>query len=321
MTTWVGARFRKEKRGMTEDAAAGRFVHPLRDWPTTPTDRYRGQLSPEFQQRLAAEGERLGREDCDWYHSTALADGTPIKGQWDLRGHEKAYLGDIVLDGRRVLEFGPASGYLTFWMEKQGASVTSFEAGYDAAFEQLPAVDGTDESENRLSLMRHIARINNSWWFHHRELHSAAKIAYGDIYNVPDDLGRFDVSFFGCILLHLRDPYRALHQAAAHTDHAIVVTDNVYPGLEDADDPVLRFGMDRDNPEPSVRWWDLSPGVITRMLWRLGFERTRLLHHAQRFEVPDPPVEIQMFTVVAQRRGTAPERGSIRRAIDRIRGD
>ena len=90
------------------------------------------------------------------------------------------------------------------------------------------------------------------------------------IYNVPEDLGRFDTSFFGCILLHLRDPLRALHQAAAHTDHTIVVTDNVYPGLEDPDDPVLRFGMDSENTGPSVRWWDLSPGAVTPMLWRLG---------------------------------------------------
>jgi O-methyltransferase len=305
---------------MSADFGTDRFVHPLHEWPTSPSNHYRGQLSPDFQERLALEAARLSRDDCDWYHSTVLTDGTPIQGQWDLRGHEAEYLGRIPLTGRRVLEFGPASGYLSFWMEQQGASVTSFEAGYDAAFEQLPAVDGTAEDENRLALMRHIARINNSWWFRHRELGSSARIAYGDIYNVPDDLGRFEVSFFGCILLHLRDPFRALHQAAAHTDQTIVVTDNVYSGLEDADDPVLRFGMDSDNPGPSVRWWDLSPGVITRMLWRLGFERTHLLHHAQRFEVPNPPVDIEMFTVVAQRRGVDETRGSIRRAIDRVRG-
>ena len=98
------------------------------------------------------------------------------------------------------------------------------------------------------------------------------------------------------------DRVLALHQAAAHTDHTIVVTDNVYPGLEDPDDPVVRFGMDSENRGPSVRWWDLSPGPVTRMLWRLGFERTRLIHHVQRFEVPDPPVDIRLFTVVVSSR-------------------
>ena len=218
-----------------------------------------------------------------------------------------------------MLEFGPASGYLSFWMEGQGADVTSFEAGYDAPFELLPAVDGTDTAQVQRDLMGHIGRINNSWWFHHRDRHSSAKIAYGDIYNLPDDLGRFDTSFFGCILLHLRDPFRALHQAALHTDHTIVVTENVYPGLEDPDDPVVRFAMDAGNPGTSVRWWDLSPGAITRMLWRLGFERTSLTQHVQRFEVPDPPADIRLFTIVAERSVAAPEQPSpFRRAWKRV---
>jgi len=294
--------------------------HPLRDWPTPPPDGYRGQLDSAFQARLATDASRLRREDCDWYHSTVLSDGTEVKGQWDLRGGERDYLGRHNLNGKRVLEFGPASGYLTYWMERQGGQVTSFEAGWEAAFDQLPAVDGSDIVEAQRSFMRHIARINNSWWFHHRDLGSDARIAYGDIYHVPDDLGRFDVSFFGCILLHLRDPFGALHQAAEHTDGAIIVTDNVYPGLEDADDPVLRFAMDADNPGPSVRWWDLSPGAVTRMLWRLGFERTRLLHHTQRYTIPDPPVDIQLFTVVAERPNSGGRPGPLRRTIDRVRG-
>lgn len=101
-----------------------------------------------------------------------------------------------------------------------------------------------------------------------------------------------------------------------------MVTDNGYPGLEDPDDPVLRFGMDAENAGPSVRWWDLSPGAVTRMLWRLGFERTQLIHHVQRFEVPDPPVDIRLFTIVAERpaRNSTPP-GLLRRALRRVAGE
>ena len=152
--------------------------------------------------------------------------------------------------------------------------------------------------------MRHIAARRQLLVVPPRALGPRPRIAYGDIYHVPDDLGRFDVSFFGCILLHLRDPLGALQQAAEHTDTAIVVTDNVYAGLEDPEVPVARFAMDHE-PGPSVRWWDLSPGAVTRMLWRLGFDRTRLVHHTQRFMVPDPPADIQLFTVVAERPGSA----------------
>ena len=124
--------------------------------------------------------------------------------------------------------------------------MTSFEVGYDAAFEQLPPVGDAVALRTQAELMRHIAWVNNSWWHQHRALGSSARIVYGDIYNVPADLGRYDTSFFGCILLHLRDPDRALQQAAAHTDTAIVVTDNVYAGLEDPEVPVARFGMDHE---------------------------------------------------------------------------
>lgn len=46
-----------------------------------------------------------------------------------LRGHEADYLGHVNLAGKRVLEIGPASGHLTFWMEAQGAEVVGFDLG------------------------------------------------------------------------------------------------------------------------------------------------------------------------------------------------
>ena len=80
----------------------------------------------------------LTLDDCDWYHTTELPDGTVIRGMWDLKGRESDYLGNVTLQGTTVFEPGPASGYFTYWMEGQGAEVTCFEAGYDAGFEYVP---------------------------------------------------------------------------------------------------------------------------------------------------------------------------------------
>ena len=44
-----------------------------------------------------------------------------VTGQWDLRGGVDDYLGKVAFAGQRVLEIGPASGFLTFEMEKRGA--------------------------------------------------------------------------------------------------------------------------------------------------------------------------------------------------------
>ena len=105
---------------MTDASKPVPSVRPLRDWPTSPPTGYLGQLDPGFQRRLALEQEGVEAGDCDWYHSTVLADGTEVRGQWDLRGREEVYLGKVPVKGRSVLEFGPASGHLTFWMEREG---------------------------------------------------------------------------------------------------------------------------------------------------------------------------------------------------------
>ena len=276
--------------------------HPLRDWPTPPPPRYLGQLDAEFQHRLAAQHSNLTLDDCDWYHTTELPDGTVIFGQWDLKGQESDYLGNVSLGGTTVFEPGPASGYFSYWMESQGAEVTCFEAGYDAGFEYVPAVDGTDYVAWQADFMRHIARVNNSWWLQHRDRASSARIAYGDIYNLPADLGMFDVSVFGSILLHLRDPFRALQQAAIHTEQTMVVTDHLHVGLENPDDPLAQWGMDTQSLGPSHSWWCLSPGAVTRMLWRLGFGRTQVSQYVIKRDFGTGPQDFPHFTVVAERR-------------------
>ena len=48
------------------------------------------------------------------------------------------------------------------------------------------------------------------WWFLRREYGLTSEAVYGSIYDLPADIGRFGVAVLGSILLHLRDPMRAL---------------------------------------------------------------------------------------------------------------
>ena len=50
-----------------------------------------------------------------------------IIGLWDLRQTVDDYLGRIDFAGKRVLEIGPASGFLTIEMERRGADVVAVE--------------------------------------------------------------------------------------------------------------------------------------------------------------------------------------------------
>jgi len=100
---------------------------PKAQWPYFPPTHYLGQLEDDFQAWFADRWADVAFEDCDFYHSVDLADGRSIAGAWDLRGNEDAYFGGVDVAGKRVFEPGPASGYLTGWMEGRGAEV------YDAS--------------------------------------------------------------------------------------------------------------------------------------------------------------------------------------------
>ena len=275
---------------------------PRVPWPAFPPRGYLGQLHPEFQRRLAAERAHIDLEDCDFYHFAQLPSGDLIPGAWDLRGGEQAYLGGIRLEDRRVLELGPASGYLTFHMESRGAEVVCFDVGWDRSIDLLPR-PGFEEGWARMDAMVFIGAVQNAWWYLHRAFGSAARVAYGNIYELPADLGRYDVALFGAILLHLRDPFAALAEAARHVSEEIVVTDLVQDPDLDQTENLMRFAP--QSAEFPTNWWSMTPAAVVRMLERVGFGRAEVSFHTQRHhlghDLSKPPTEMEMFTVVAAR--------------------
>lgn len=275
----------------------------LARWPAPPPEGYLGQLRDDYQAQLAAERAGLRREDCRFYHSMELPTGEVFEGPWDLRGHEGEYLGNVDLAGKRVLELGPATGNLTFWMEKQGAEVVCLDAGYDVSIDLLPAPGG-ETRQLRLDHFAMVSEFQNSWWYVHQRLGSKAKMVYGNIYDLPGDIGQFDVATFGAILLHLRSPIAALEQAARRTRDTIVVTDGWSGGADTMYENIMR-------PFPSgegsrwVVWWEISAGAIIEMLKILGFGDISVTEHTQHHQhghVESAPFsDVPMYTVVGHR--------------------
>ena len=72
----------------------------------------------------------------------------------------------------------PASGFLTFEMEKHGAEVVAVELAEDVAWDFVPYPDAV-LAEMRTTRREHMARLRNSFWFAHAAHGSSARVHYG----------------------------------------------------------------------------------------------------------------------------------------------
>ena len=297
--------FRRRETEQASAATASPSSPPARGplLPYYPPKDYLGQLEPAHQQGLAERRAGADLSDFTWYHATELPDGRVLPGVWDLRGHEPEYLGGVDVSGKRVFELGPATGYLTYWMERQGADVVSFEAGFDVPVDTLP-VKGEDMPHERLKVMQEtINRNHGGWWHLHRVFGSSAKFVQGNIYDMPADLGTFDVTLVGAILLHLREPWGALSQAARRTTEVMIVTEPLQDDVADPESNIMRFSPSAEHH--LTNWWSIYPGAVVSMLQRLGFGNTEVTYHTQRHhlshDMGSDAIDQRMYTVVGHR--------------------
>lgn len=244
--------------------------------------------------------------DCVFYHSMYLPNVGLIHGQWDLRNKEAEYLGHIDLQGKSVLEIGTASGHLCFFMERQGASVVAFDLSEKYSWDIVPYA-ANDLGQITTERAGHVHQLNNSFWFAHAAVHSRAKVVYGSVYDIPEDIGLYDISTLGSILLHIRDPFLVLQQVASHVTGTIVVTDVRLPWKDEVlslfrKQPLLNFLPDVSTPKQCHTWWQLSPGLIARFLKILGFGHITLSYHNQLHN----DREVGLYTIVASRKQPAP---------------
>ena len=248
--------------------------------------------------------------ECYFYHTMEIPRYGLVNGQWDLRSGIRQYTGGADFHAKRVLEIGTASGFVCFYMESQGASVVAYDLSDKQAWDIVPfaALDLERELATRRSVIR---KINNGFWLAHRAFRSQAMVAYGTVYNIPTGIGPVDVSTFCSVLLHLRDPFLALSNAARLTRETIVVTDTIVdvagvnesrtaPSAETR--PLMTFLPDARTTNPVDTWWRLSAGAVQAFLGVLGFEESTVTEHVQRSTWGDVP----MFSVVAQRTSGKP---------------
>ncbi|MDJ0667878.1 MAG: methyltransferase domain-containing protein [Desulfobacterales bacterium] len=213
-------------------------------------------------------------EDCFFYHSMDIPGHGEVEGQWDLRLSIRQYLGNFKFSNKRVLDVGTASGFLTFEMEKLGAKVVSFDMQDGTQWDIVPHFKIQPRMGEILNKNQRLhERLKNSYWFTHKRINSAARAYYGDIYNLPNGLGKFDVVVFGMILSHLRDPFKALYSASLLAKDTIIVTNQTIRPIND--NVSLAYFAPNPNDESILQtWWSFSPKCIETMLGVLGFKVT-----------------------------------------------
>jgi tRNA (mo5U34)-methyltransferase len=211
---------------------------------------------------------RLG--ELSFYHSIDVAEGVTTKGWWDLR-HALPLIPFPDLRGARCLDIGTWDGFYAFELERRGAKeVLALDLPDVSQIDYPPEVradasfDATDEGRNvGFHLLREL--IGSSVNFHP-----------GNIYDLnPEDVGTFDVVVMGSLLLHLRDPVRALDAVrrivAPHG--ALLSIDYIHPAahLRSRRRPIFELrGQGTD-----FQWWLAGDAGYRHLLHVGGFEVDR----------------------------------------------
>lgn len=142
-----------------------------------------------------------------WYHSIDLPDGTTTPGWFDLRALPARLPLPVSTAGMRCLDVGTFEGFWAFELERRGSTdVTAIDV-LDPAGWDWPA----GSTEAMAETLNERKRSGSGFEPVHAALGSRVRREERSVYDLsPERDGWFDLVYVGSLLLHLRDPVRAL---------------------------------------------------------------------------------------------------------------
>ena len=237
-------------------------------------------------------------EDCDFYHTMEIPGHGPVTGQWDLRDNIDVYVGNTDFKDKRVLEIGPASGFLTNHMENKGADVVSIEIPISQGWDIVPRPNQKEEFLK--SRQEHMKRLQNSFWFLHKAAKMKSKVIYSNVSEVSEAIGKFDVAMIASILLHSRDPIGIVCKCAEFTTKRIVITELLLNPQEQLkpENRYIKLVPSVQNNVSDI-WYQISPQLIVDLLMVLGFSKFEFFTHNQMYDTAKS--QAPHYTIVAER--------------------
>ncbi len=204
-----------------------------------------------------------------FYHSIDIRPGVATKGWWDLR-HALPLMPFPDVRGKRCLDIGTWDGFYAFELERRGASEV---VALDVA--DLSEVDYPPEARADTSFNKSATGLqprNAGFHLIHELLGSKVVFRHGNIYDLdPADIGTFDVVVLGSLLVHLRDPVRALDAVRqVLTPHgALLSVDYVHPSTHLLARRKPIFELRGEGTD--FQWWLASDAGYRQLLKVGGF--------------------------------------------------
>jgi SAM-dependent methyltransferase len=208
-----------------------------------------------------------------WYHSIEVAPGVVTPGLIDLRDIAPRVLPGS-LEGRRALDVGTFDGFWAFELERRGAETIAIDVGTAEEAEWPP------HARVRLRAEAEAMGVELGLGFSlaAQALGSSARRVVCDVYDLEPDVvgGPVDVAFVGALLLHLRDPVRALERL-----HATLAPGGVLILLEPfavrqtllhPSAPVARF----EAHLTAFNWWVANVAALRAWVRAAGFRTTQV---------------------------------------------
>ena len=224
--------------------------------PTTVT------ATPEQRERVNA---------LEWYHTIDLAPGLTTPGWFDTRPTASKVPMPASLAGKRCLDVGTWDGFWAFEMEKRGAeSVTAIDIFDQDRWDWPPEMRLTGKISSGKERVSGFKEQGAAFKLAHEILGSKVERVDLSVYDLEtSDLGKFDFVFLGSLLLHLRDPVKALAslRSACGGEGVIADTVDAIPSFLRPRTPTARLeGVDRP------WWWQPNRAGLFQMIRSAGWE-------------------------------------------------
>lgn len=215
----------------------------------------------------AAEMQRAVDDHPFWYHTIDVAPGVTTPGWFDLRP-----VVDLMpwpdLRGKRCLDIGTYDGYLAFEMERRGASeVVAVDVEDHLLWDWPP-----DYRERDLPRDPGFSGPPKGAGFRLAAELMDSKVDWRpiSIYDLdPSELGTFDVVVCGSLMLHLRDPLRALEAVRSVTGGLFLSSEQIEAALTLLGRGQPLFTLNGSGGD--CQWFNFNAAGHERLLFAAGF--------------------------------------------------
>jgi len=204
-----------------------------------------------------------------WYHTLELGPGWITPGWFDLRSIvDRIPWPDV--RGKRCLDVGTYDGFLAFELERRGAAeVIATDIADHLSWDWTPRerVQGPAYLDFLAGPHKH-----RGFELAREALGSTVKHEVCSVYDLnPERLGRFDVVVCGALLIHLRDPQRALEAIRS-------VCEGRFLSVEEISLPLTMLHPRKPMAElrpRAIQWSKPNLAGLRQMLTDAGFDIER----------------------------------------------